>query len=324
MRKNSISTPKTPKWFAIGDTMIGASHVRSGKPNQDAIKWWPHKDTTGPPIAVAVSDGHGSNKCFRSDIGSQLAVEIATEMLSKHFSSKRSKTEDKLPAVESWLVRKIVQEWINKVTKHLTNHPFTEDELQRLRDKDGEKAVTSIIDNPLKAYGATLLAAIVISDAIVLLQLGDGDILCVADDGTVWHPFTSDDRLIANATTSLCLKEAWNETRVSVQRLAGNPPAIIMLSTDGYSNCFSNDNDFDKVGYDFLQLLRQYDSKTIVNQLPVWLSEATSKGSGDDITVGMIVRLDTVKLPVLKPHSVNDKQVSDESESEIIPSGKNA
>ena len=33
---------------------------------------------------IAVADGHGSNDCFRSNIGSELAVKIAFEMISEY------------------------------------------------------------------------------------------------------------------------------------------------------------------------------------------------------------------------------------------------
>ena len=65
-------------WRAIGRSVRGASHVRSSLPNQDAIAWFPDSGK-GPPLIVAVSDGHGSPRNFRSDVGSKIAVEITTK-----------------------------------------------------------------------------------------------------------------------------------------------------------------------------------------------------------------------------------------------------
>ena len=67
-------------WRVIGATVRGASHARSGLPNQDAILWRPETGA-GPLLIVAVSDGHGSAKYFRSHEGSRLAVETATSVL---------------------------------------------------------------------------------------------------------------------------------------------------------------------------------------------------------------------------------------------------
>ena len=52
----------------------------AGLANQDAVQVELQGGRTLPAI-LAVSDGHGSAKCFRSDIGSQLAVKVAAEVL---------------------------------------------------------------------------------------------------------------------------------------------------------------------------------------------------------------------------------------------------
>ena len=67
-------------WRAIGRSVRGASHVRSSLPNQDAIAWFPESGE-GPPLIVAVSDGHGSPRNFRSDVGSKIAVEETTKLV---------------------------------------------------------------------------------------------------------------------------------------------------------------------------------------------------------------------------------------------------
>jgi serine/threonine protein phosphatase PrpC len=60
----------------MGETVPGASHLRAGVPNQDAILQV-RESGRGLPVVVSVSDGHGSNKCFRSDRGSRFAVKTA-------------------------------------------------------------------------------------------------------------------------------------------------------------------------------------------------------------------------------------------------------
>ncbi|MEJ7709405.1 MAG: protein phosphatase 2C domain-containing protein [Pyrinomonadaceae bacterium] len=59
----------------IGETVAGASHLRAGIPNQDAILCL-RESSVGVPLIISISDGHGSNKCFRSDRGSRFAVTI--------------------------------------------------------------------------------------------------------------------------------------------------------------------------------------------------------------------------------------------------------
>ena len=60
-----------PTWEAFGRSVRGASHVRSGAPNQDAFHWEGSSGRTGPRVILAIADGHGSKKSFRSEQGAR-------------------------------------------------------------------------------------------------------------------------------------------------------------------------------------------------------------------------------------------------------------
>ena len=108
------------------------------------------------------------------------------------------------------------------------------------------------------------------SDYVLYVQLGDGDILCVADDGSTARPLPPDDRQFGNETLSLCSPGhaggkyrpssgpvgAWGDFRVRVQPLDQGTPALILVSTDGYANSFRTEADFLKVGSDLLDIMR--------------------------------------------------------------------
>ncbi len=69
-----------PVWFCKSRSVIGPTHVSKNKPNQDA-----HRELVDSDIGFAilsVADGHGSELCSHSEVGSQLAVQVATELLS--------------------------------------------------------------------------------------------------------------------------------------------------------------------------------------------------------------------------------------------------
>src|SRR5947207_5499782 len=68
-------------WRVGGVSRRGSSHVRSGLPNQDAIEYWASPD--GNTAVIAVADGHGSALCFRSEVGSRVAVTTAIEVFRK-------------------------------------------------------------------------------------------------------------------------------------------------------------------------------------------------------------------------------------------------
>ncbi len=159
--------------------------------------------------------------------------------------------------------------------------------------KDSAGASPSPTDaDVLIQYGSTLLAVLASPDFLLFLQLGDGDILVVADDGTVTRPIPKDARLMANETTSLCTPYAWREVRVVFQPLVQSPPALILVSTDGYANSFVSSADFEKVGPDYLQFIREEGFDRVASHLDEWLRETAEQGSGDDITLGMICRRD--------------------------------
>lgn len=280
-------------WRVIGKSVRGASHLKSGLPNQDSILWDPETGAQ-TPLILAVSDGHGSNKCFRSDVGSTLAVSTAVaafrQLLSgqpdlENLSAIKRIAEERLPQA-------LVRDWKSAVEDHLSKNPFTEEEWARLVEKDGHPARQAVEANTALAYGATLLTTLVADSFILYLQLGDGEILSVSETGEVLQPLLKDERLIANETTSLCGPNAWRDFRFGFQGLSSSPPALIMLSTDGYPNSFQDEAGFLKVGTDLLDMIRADGLDKVNSNLEAWLNEASGAGSGDDVTVGLIKRVE--------------------------------
>ncbi|MGC9520550.1 MAG: protein phosphatase 2C domain-containing protein [Anaerolineae bacterium] len=285
-----------PRWYVIGRSVRGASHARSGLVNQDAIGWSPESGT-GPPLVLAVSDGHGSPKSFRSHIGSEVAVGLAVELMRElvdvavpdktQLSAIKRTAEERLP-------QELVRRWQQAIDAHLAEHPFTDEELNIVVKARGARDRDEVLDRPRLAYGATVLGVLIAPDFVLYLQLGDGDVLAVGEDGEVVRPIPRDARLIANETTSLCMDTAWREVRVAFRARYGDMPALVMVSTDGYANSFVNDDAFLQVGSDILGILREDGVTTVTRNLEGWLQEASEAGSGDDITLGILYREDVV------------------------------
>jgi len=270
----------TIRWSASGCSVRGASHRRSGLPNQDALKLRPE-----PPWLLALADGHGSARSFRSDRGARFAVELAIE-------AGRSFPADGNPStVKHWaehdLPRELVRRWCEQVDADIASEPFSEAEWQRL----GQKKTESVYR---LAYGATLLLVVATDSFIFYLQLGDGDILSVSATGEVTRPLPKDARLIANETTSLCMEQAWREVRTGFQVITRDPPALILAATDGYANAFRDEASFSQVGPDLLRLIREEGPPFIERNLESWLNESSEAGSGDDISIGLLYRLDAL------------------------------
>lgn len=250
-------------------TVPGAVHVRSGRPNQDAVKVLP-PDREADRVVMAVSDGHGSAASPRSAQGSALAVEIVTEAL---WPLPDPVSEDALRTA----VERVLARWTEQVTEHLATHPLTDDE----RDRSGPPRHAAVL------YGATLLFAVVSCRTIALGQLGDGDVVVVDDDGCARRPLPADRRLQAHETTSLSDLDPLSSVRMRVIDAAGS--RLVLLSTDGYANSFSTDDAFLQVGPDLLRTADADGIDSVRTALPGWLEETTRDGAGDDIGVAIAV-----------------------------------
>ena len=289
------------EWRVIEASVKGYSHERLNKPNQDRILFFQDPDK-GLPIVLAISDGHGGSGYYRSERGAQFAVESAIEMckqfletnknllIGENFSQKRLKET---------LCRSIVDEWNKRVARDIQENPTpNEDSSDKTDIVKSKRPVEQNISTP---YGATLLTAIVTNSELIFLQLGDGDILIISDNGDSIRPLPRDPRLIGNETTSLCTREAWDDFVTGAISLKSVSPALIMASTDGYANSYPDEESFQKVGQDILNLICKDEAgvnaglDSVESSFKEWLNETSEKGSGDDITVGIIGNILLIK-----------------------------
>lgn len=277
-------------WKLAHACVRGSAHLRSGVPNQDAAQCvMTGAEGDAPAVAVAaVSDGHGGARHFRSQIGSSLAVSTSVDVLLEFYldaSDADRAVSDRLKELQ----KSLADNWLAAVSSHLENLPLTEEELQKLETLEGSESRLAVEKEPVLAYGATLLVAAATDSLMVLLQLGDGEILCVSSEGDTTRPMPHDPRLSGNETTSLCQPEAWREFR-SASFLPPEWPALVLLATDGYPNSFSSGEDFLKIGPHYLAAVRNEQIGSLTEELPQILSEASQHGSGDDITLAILHR----------------------------------
>ncbi len=296
-----MSDLSTASWILLGSSVRGASHKRAGLPNQDAIHTSPRIDVAAgiavadPPLILAVSDGHGSPRSFRSDMGAltaaQIAVEITQEFMD-HFQAGDLSREVIRDMISNRLPAEIVRSWKKEVREHALQHPFSEEELHRAKALPGAETSELTEDQSIYlAYGATLIVVAIAASYVLFLQIGDGDILAVGDDGeTIEMPIPPDTGMVGNETASLCLPAAQNLFRSEFWTLEDDrKPYLITVSTDGYSNSFTDISSFQKIGPDFLKLIRVRGVEYVHREMKAWLDEASERGSGDDITLGLLV-----------------------------------
>ena len=293
------------RWTALSASVQGASHERGGHGNQDAVRL---RNPSGADdlLLLAVADGHGSTRSFRSARGSTLAAECALRELRRFIrrlgpdaplSRVRNQARSRWPPA-------LLAAWKSAVRADLVASPFSQ--LEFAAFPEPPPAVTPGEDLPISAYlayGATLITVAITRRYILYSQLGDGDILAVGADGAVWRPLPRQHEFMANQTVSLCSHHAPGEFQIRVDALRGPAPALIMLSTDGYANCFGDDDSFFKVGVDFLSYLRAEGPAFVREKLADWLRQSSHDGSGDDITVGLAARASALASPARPAHA---------------------
>ena len=253
-------------------TQIGASHVRKNKPNQDygaveSIAVSPDSQI----YVLAVSDGHGSEKSFRSDIGSKTAVNIAIEELKNLFSKQPS--FDQINSQTDIITRRIIFEWKKFVKIHFIENPVNNEDLEIKSDLDIQKI-----------YGATLLVVLITSEYVLYLQIGDGNILAVDGSGNYFEPFEVDPLILGTDTHSLCEKDAIKYCQIRVvphQQL----PLFVFITTDGLPNSFASDKAFSSSVADIYRIIKKHGLDLVKDEMKGWLKDYTEQGSGDDITI---------------------------------------
>jgi serine/threonine protein phosphatase PrpC len=263
-------------WQVLGRSVRGAAHARSGLPNQDAIGWIENVDAAGG-VLLAVADGHGSAKCFRSDYGARLAIDTAKLVLRQPAGDSETVLEN------------LVRNWREAVENHLREDPIPASALFQLEQQFGMGARRALEADPALAYGSTLLVAAVSDSGAQFMQLGDGDILTVSAEEEVSRPWIEEELQLGGETASLVTRGAAGIARQTTCPSEGLPE-LIMLATDGYANSFREDAGFLEVGRDLLRILQTEGVDPVNQNLEDWLQEASELGSGDDITVGILWR----------------------------------
>lgn len=268
------------RWRSISASVRGASHTRSGKPNQDAVRC---VRTTGGGLVAVVCDGHGGERYVRSDVGARMATEVATDVGSAVLAHLMDGHHDGATQsdVETALANSVpvlLSFWRERVAADLLQRPFDTTEVKRGVDLN---------ERPIVAYGCTLVMGVFGPGFVGFVQIGDGDVTTV-DGDTVGSPVPADNRLIANQTTSLCLPTAASDARVTA--IIGDLPDLVLLSTDGYANSFSGADWRQSAGVDMLAQVDRHGLDEVERLLPGWL-EDSANASGDDVTMAIIRRL---------------------------------
>lgn len=294
----------------------GESHKSSDKPCQDYAY-----AESNPGLSMAiVCDGHGGQRYFRSQMGSQFATEITREALRDYVENMALSFKDKEQKsvydgasftsysaanatdiqVDSdahkslmWLFSSIISQWNLRITQHAMENDLSDWELNHVEQKyldEFQEKRNSEDATFEKTYGCTLMAYVQTQDYWFAFHLGDGKCISmrVVDDRLVCEqPIPWDERCFLNKTTSLCDSNALEEFRYCYQG-DGEFPLAVFLGSDGMDDSYGD-------GYNlynfYIQLFKiiirngkDKAEKELVKSLPI----ISKMGSKDDMSVASI------------------------------------
>ncbi len=267
------------KRIVFGESVQGASHKRAGLECQDSYKRIEYNEGT---VIMAVADGHGSKASPFSKTGSTIAVNVFCKVMKNYCDSYSNDTEMLLTYLNREGDTKVAQavdsEWKRRVLKA---HADKKREIPLTAD--GEKDKVSIY----KMYGSTLVGLMITPTFLFAFQLGDGDITYIDDTGV--DAVLQSDKILGTETHSLCKMDSWKKVISVVRRRSSDEklPALFMLSTDGFSNSYKNEQEFTKTCADYFEMIKEHGATVVADNLKAWLSETSEMGCGDDITVLM-------------------------------------
>lgn len=260
----------------FGASVQGASHIRSGRECQDSLK---KVILDEDAVILAVADGHGSESCPYSKTGSFAAVNVFCKIMGDYLETYAGQTETLFTFLkregDTKIAQEIDTEWKRRILR-----------LHKKCRREISVGADGIIDRDAvyKLYGSTLLGLVITGEFLFAFQLGDGDIMKVSESGV--YSVIEADKILGTETHSLSKAESWKKAITLIRKREENErkPVMYLLSSDGLSNSYKNEEEFQKTCADYYALLKEHGVKAVSDRLKAWLQETSEMGCGDDIT----------------------------------------
>lgn len=270
-------------YITLHNYHIGLSHINNNMECEDYSLSFADDNLS---VAV-ICDGHGDRNCFRSALGAKIGCEIAVKK-ARQFQNYLSNDADCVNKDFDGLLQKleedIVNLWRQSVLSDAKANPFTEEELTPLSAN-----VQEIYRNHQrmeKAYGCTLILAVIMQEYWYAIQIGDGKCVALYDDGVYVEPIPADEEnCVGNRSTSICGSHALENFRHYWSQIK---PLAVYVSSDGIEESFDEKGLFNL--YYSITHWVQNDGKEIAErQIEDLLPKISEGGSGDDVSIAGII-----------------------------------
>lgn len=293
-------------------SVMGASHETRGTVCQDSSDY----KVTDAYAAAVVADGHGSKKHFRSNMGSRFAVQ-ATLQAVENFYTNETDFEENFPKNHRMIIKniekQIISNWNVLVTEHLKSNPVTEEERSAFTDEEFEAIL------PESYYGSTLIAAFAGKKFTFGIQIGDGNLVAIFDDGVAVMPMEYDESAPANVTASICNAGAasmFQSFYIENKRLLA-----LYASTDGLYTSFGSDYDF--LDYHTIITSQLSQSDKFEESVAKNLVKRSRAGTQDDVSLSCVYDVEAVRelTAFLKKKVAENKEMAAERKRKLLNKG---
>lgn len=247
----------------------GESHKSSNKPCQDCAY-----AESSPELSIAiVCDGHGGERYFRSQKGSELAVDVTKNAIKEFlkqlnnssftrnkqaplfvgesftdFFAESSTAEQAEKAEHQALIQLfsfIISEWNQQIALDAKTRELTEWEHEHVEQQYQDEFIAKRDDPEAtfeKTYGCTLMAYVQTKKFWFAFHIGDGKFVefnCIDGNLVCSQPIPWDERCFLNKTTSLCDSNALERFRYCYQG-NGQFPLAVFLGSDGLDDSYGD------------------------------------------------------------------------------------
>lgn len=262
--------------WAFACSRAGSSHLRLGKPCQDAYALWSGAVAGQPCLIAAVADGHGDDRHDQSQVGAALAVWAAIDelySLQTHYGASTGPSQ---------LVSTFKTDFPRRLGKRWREAVIGDAKLRLLKESE-QQPEDSIL---LSRYGTTLLVALLVGNTLLLGQLGDGSTIFLRQDASIDCPVAceTDD---GSGVDSLCSPGADRMWRTAACDCSAG--GILLLTTDGLVNAFVDDTQLFAFARSLSNRISEFGLAKVASSLPGWLDHYSARGSGDDITLAILM-----------------------------------
>lgn len=179
-------------------TSVGENHIKRGVTCQDFSASYHDEERT----IVTSCDGHDGAVYIRSDRGAKFASSAAVNILRN--VDHRTFSRNSRGKITEQIRLQLLCEWNAMVERDLSSRPIRRNETSELTDDER----FTLRQEPVKAYGTTLSAAMLYGNKLICISIGDGGCFLLRKGRLIPAFDDTDDEQVANLTYSMCQENA--------------------------------------------------------------------------------------------------------------------